>query len=403
MLNVFYLYSVMWAIILLLYSLGWSDLCMPLSGDTIVFVLLMIGCSALFGFIFKKKFKFRKLNKNPHKKPIITILLFIFYILDLLYEQYVPIFNVFRGNSMYEKAFYGIPMFHFLVSGFTFIYCFYLAYLFACFKKGSLIIEYLVSISLFVFLFQRQNIMIVVLGTVLILLSSIKIRNLSALKKLLCLTVIVVFSFILLYIFGIMGNVRYGIWDSNDSSMIIAVGKINDQFPNFIPKPYAWAYIYAVSPLANLQHNINIGIDKSATVYDFIWQFLPNFFSKRLPYQSVIQSELIVPSLTVSTAYSDVFRSSGFFGMLSVYFAQTAIVAIVVQLYHRNGKYRVSAYLSVIYFYLLSFFSNPMIYDITSLIVIYLLLYYIIDNFLLTFLYLPICKRQLSAKGRNAK
>ena len=55
-----------------------------------------------------------------------------------------------------------------------------------------------------------------------------------------------------LYIFGIMGNARYGLWDSNDASMIMAVGKINDSFPDFIPKSYAWAYIYAISPLSNL-------------------------------------------------------------------------------------------------------------------------------------------------------
>lgn len=393
----------MWAIILLLYSLGWSDLCIPLSGGTIFFVFFMIVSSAFIGFIFKKKFKFVKLKKNPHKKPTITILLFIFYIVDLLYEQYIPLLNVMRGNSMYEQAFYGIPMLHFLVSGFSFIYCFYLAYLFACFKKGSLIIEYFVSMSLFVFLFQRQNIMIVLLGTILILLSSLNFKVLSIQKKLVCIIVITLLGLVLLYVFGLMGNVRYGIWDSKDSSMIISVGKINNNYPNFIPKPYAWSYVYAISPLANLQHNVSIGIDPSSTFYDFIWQFLPNFISKRLSYKSTIQSELIVSALNVCTAYSDAFRSSGFLGMYSVYLVQTAIVAIVVRCYQGNEKYKVCAYLSMIYFYLLSFFSNPMIYDITSLIVIYLLLVYVFKFIILNSLRLQTKKILLSVKGNSGR
>ncbi len=380
MLNVFYLYSAMWVVILLLYSLGWSDLCISLSDDTVFFVLFMIACSALLGYLLKDKLKLRKLTKNPHKNKHVTIFLCVFYILDFLYERYIPLLNVIKGGSMYEKNFHGIPIFHFLISAFVFIYCFYLTYLFVCFKKKSLVVEYLATISIFILLFQRQNIMIVLLGTCLILLSSIQLKGISLKRALLYFVFVLAFILIGLYVFGLMGNRRYGIWDSHDSSMIFAVGKINDKYPDFIPKEYAWAYIYAISPLANLQYNINLGVDSSAVFGDFVWQFLPNYISKHLVFKSSIQSELLVPSLTVCTSYADAFRAKGFVGMYSVYFAQTLIVFIVVQLYSKDERCAVCAYASLIYFYLLSFFVNPIIYDITSLIVVYLLAYAILKK-----------------------
>ncbi len=371
----------MWIVILLLYSLGWSDLCITLSGDTIFFVLFMIACSALLGYLLKDKFKLKKLTENPHKTKTITIFLCIFYILDFLYERYIPLLNVIKNGSMYEKSFHGIPIFHFLISAFVFIYCFYLTYLFVCFKKKSLIIEYLASISIFILLFQRQNIMVVLLGSCLIILSDIKLKGISLKRALFYLALILLFILVGLYVFGLMGNKRYGIWDSHDSSMIFAVGKINDKYPSFIPKEYAWAYIYAISPLANLQHNINIGIDSSAVFGDFVWQFLPNYISKHLSFRSSFQPELLDPSLTVCTSYVGAFRARGFFGMYSVYFVQTLAVFILVQIYSKDKRYVACAYASLIYFYLLSFFVNPLMYDITSLIVVYLLIFPLIRKF----------------------
>lgn len=376
MLNVFYLYGGMWLIILLLYSFGWSDLCIPLSEGTIFFVLFMVVFSILCGYGLRKCFKFRKLSSNPHKKSTITLLLVIFYIVDIAYERNIPLLKVLSGQSMYEKNFHGIPILHFFVSCFIFIYCFYLAYLFVCFRKKSLVVEYFASLSLFILLFQRQNIMIVLLGTLWIVIAGLEFKKLSSLKKLLCIVLTIAIILLGLYIFGIMGNARYGLWDSNDASMIMAVGKINDSFPDFIPKSYAWAYIYAISPLSNLQYNISLGVNSNVTFIDIIWHYLPNFVSKNLSIQSAITSDLLEPALMVCTAFSDVFKTSGYAGMCIFYLIETAIVAFMVLLFCNKLQFRVCAYVSVAYFYLLSFFNNPVIYDITSLIVVFLILFY---------------------------
>ena len=381
MLNVFYLYGGMCLIILLLYSFGWSDLCIPLSEGTIFFVLFMVVFSILCGYGLRKCFKFRKLSSNPHKKSTITLLLVIFYIIDIAYERNIPLFKVLSGQSMYEKNFHGIPILHFFVSGFIFIYCFYLAYLFVCFRKKSLVVEYFASLSLFILLFQRQNIMIVLLGTLWIVIAGLEFKKLSSLKKLLCIVLTIAIILVGLYIFGIMGNARYGLWDSNDASMIMAVGKINDSFPDFIPKSYAWAYIYAISPLSNLQYNISLGVNSNVTFIDIIWHYLPNFVSKNLSVKSIIVSDLLEPSLTVCTAFSDVFKTSGYLGMYIFYLVETAVVIFIILLFNKIIQYRVCAYVSVAYFYLLSFFSNPVIYDITALILIFLIIFRALLNF----------------------
>ena len=51
------------------------------------------------------------------------------------------------------------------------------AYLFVCFRKKSLVVEYFASLSLFILLFQRQNIMIVLLGTLWIVINKGILRS----------------------------------------------------------------------------------------------------------------------------------------------------------------------------------------------------------------------------------
>ena len=58
MLNVFYLYALIWIVILLLYSLGWSDMCINLSTEIIFFILTMIIVSIFIGYKKRKCFHF---------------------------------------------------------------------------------------------------------------------------------------------------------------------------------------------------------------------------------------------------------------------------------------------------------------------------------------------------------
>ena len=86
-------------------------------------------------------------------------------------------------------------------------------------------------------------------------------------------------------------------------------------------------------------------------------------------------------SLKICTAFSDVFKTSGYLGMYIFYLVETAVVIFIILLFNKIIQYRVCAYVSVAYFYLLSFFSNPVIYDITALILIFLIIFRALLNF----------------------
>lgn len=99
MVNIFYLYGIIWSAILICYSLNWSDLCTQLDEGLLFFVISMIVISLSIGYIFRKKLKFQKLDTNPHKSAKITILLWLFYILEFMYERKIPLLSVMKGIS----------------------------------------------------------------------------------------------------------------------------------------------------------------------------------------------------------------------------------------------------------------------------------------------------------------
>lgn len=70
MLNFFYMYGVMWSVILALYQFGWSDLCIPLDAGVVFFIIFQMAVSIFLGVIFRKYFKFYKIDINPHKKKL---------------------------------------------------------------------------------------------------------------------------------------------------------------------------------------------------------------------------------------------------------------------------------------------------------------------------------------------
>ena len=138
MTNIFYINGFLWLLLLLMYALGWSDLCIPLSSGLVLFSIFNILFSLAIGFVLQKKLRFVKLKNNPHKKTTITLLLILFYAIEIVLSGFdVPLVSVLQGNAMADSSFHGIKILHFTLTSFTIMYCLYLAYLFVCFKKVS--------------------------------------------------------------------------------------------------------------------------------------------------------------------------------------------------------------------------------------------------------------------------
>lgn len=372
MLNFFYIYGYMWIAIIILYSFGWSNMCIKLSPPILIFIILHIIVSLILGKALSKFFVFKRLEKNPHKKPTTTIFIVVFLLINLLYDRNVPLFSVLKGNSMYAAKFSGIPVLYLLFSGFVILYAFYLMYLFICFRKKSLLVEYSIILIWFILLFQRQNIFVILLGSLWMFIASVDYKKISMSRRIGIVILVFIAAMAGLYLFGIIGNVRYGMWSWNDTSMIETLARINNKWPKWLPKMYVWAYVYIVSPLANLQYNFMYGVQPSNEILDYLYTVIPYFVYNKIG-STYIKPMLIIDSLNVCTAFSVPYRISGMIGVYFIYMIEV-IILLFEFIALKNNRYFVPFCIGWGYFYFMNFFTNPLSYEITSFMIIYPLL-----------------------------
>lgn len=216
-------------------------------------------------------------------------------------------------------------------------------------------------------LYQRQYLIFSLMGFLVLILSSLIGKPLKIRYKFIILFAVVVVALIGLYFFGIIGNSRYGLWDKNDSSMILELGKINSNFPSWIPKEYAWTYVYLTSPLANLQYNYELGISPNSTLFGYFLEFIPNFISKYFSYET-LEYVLIEPSLNVCTAYTIISLQSGIIGMVFFYIIQLSLCAIIVKKTYKSEMF-VPICIALFYFLAMSFFDNPFRFETTAMMI----------------------------------
>lgn len=372
MINFFYIHALLWSMIICGYYLRWSDLYIePIDGKLLCFLIVTIIISVLIGFFFRKDLKFKKIEKNPHKKSTLTKLFVLFFIIEFAYSKSIPLFEVLSGTTYGNVNFKYIPVLHMITNSFGIIYSFYLSYLYFSFKEKSLLFENLAVMSIYILCVTRQNILICVLIFINIGIASLFAEKKSLKKLIAIFSIAIIGGMALLYAFGIMGNMRYG--DSyawNDSSMICILGQINDNYPDFLPKEYFWGYTYLVSPLANLNYNVknNIPINE---LDKLILQFVPDFISNKFINYN-LYPKLMVSSLTVCTEYITPFLAYGMTGVIIFYMIKTLLCIFVLYFTYKNNKlYFMVVSQGLLYFYIFAFFDNTFKYSITSFIFIF--------------------------------
>ena len=267
---------------------------------------------------------------------------------------------------------------HVIISAFAIFYSVYLAYIFIIFKNKKILVEYIMTISFFILLLQRQNIFICLLLFLnMFLASKRKIKkNERVLKRIYKYLLIIIILSILLYGFGVVGNMRYGNkWAWNDSSMISILGKMNQKYPSFLPKEFFWSYVYIVSPLSNLNENV-INIRYGDNVYYFIMEFIPEIIRNNLFSSYVKQSVLLpVTSLNASTSYVRVYNYFGYIGLYIMYFVQMLICLFTLILTYKNQRKYFNVVCNIVtYFLIFSFFENTIVYSTTALLIMYCIL-----------------------------
>lgn len=369
MLNCFYWYGFIWSGVFILYTLKFSKFSMELEPLLIVFFAMTIITSFILGYIYRTKLKFeydqsKKLKTWKYSLPFF----FLGALAEFVYGGQIPLVAIaVRGSSTY-KEFSGIPIFHVLLtcaSTYYAIKCFYFA---LCERKlrKKYLIHFLTVQFIYLLYFLRSQILFNLfcagILTLAFLKSKNKIKVYHVISAVLCIVLV-------LYVFGGLGNLRSGSRSWNNSSYINELG-LFDHWPDFLPEQFKWAYCYIVTPLSNLNYNIQ-EVKPSYAIMDFICELVPQTIAKRVLMENRVSREVLVRSyFTATTGYSMIYSAMGYLGLFlyQIYLNVITIVGIHISYKNRNRNRRTVFYSIVCLIYAYLFFTNTLYFVGTSFV-----------------------------------
>lgn len=375
--NPFLLVAALWISILILYSFSWSNLCTALSPLLILFIALVILTFLLLGHLCRDCLVIHSSDEPSQRMiEITTAVICAVVVAGMIYNKSIPLLVVLQGNA-YNSDVTNLPVIGTFITAVAIWHAARLSYYYRDNRSFRILIQLLAIFSLFILTVQRQNLMVCIIA-VIFSAWSCRYQGKHFIKRtrmvapfLLALSLAVA-----LFVFGAIGNARYGTWSWNDSSMISALGEINDRFPSWLPREYAWAYVYLVSPLANLNNNIQNVLPEGGLGLALL-QLLPSSVAKRmLPASTAITPYLVQPSLTASTSYVNAYVTGGFMGMFVFMCIQQLLIFMMMKAaLNDKGSAKFAGAFSVFYYAGLTFFDNPSTYLITSYLWIVVILH----------------------------
>lgn len=365
MINPFFIYSLSFVFVLLIYSLGWSSIYPNLSTKLLIFILITIVISFFIGLINnntnKKYIKISKIKSISSKLNInIYIVMFIGFIIEFIYTKSIPIF----GNIEYNK-YEGIHFLHPLLITLNIFLSVYTFNIYIMKKEKKTLLIYIITYIPPILLVSRGLISFIIISSIFIYLGS-SMTNKKYFKKNKVIFILLL-SLFLFYLFGIVGNVRINMKiNKNDlfnNEFVYLMGVPTNKFINSnIPKEYFWSYLYISSPLANLQLLTNYNYIKDIKGF-YYGAILPDLLSKRIIGSERLQYYRVVPDrisqlLTVSTCFSSSYFTIGYLGMWLYYFYMILICIFYLKILKYCTKYYMTGIAILCSIILLSCFDN---------------------------------------------
>lgn len=357
MLNPNFIYCSVFLVVIALYQLGWSDLYPQLQSSLLLFLFMTICLNVFLGLIVKKLNFFDKntrliIDKSNNEK-LITFALLVFWCID--------------------KYFGDIPTIHIILITFTSFYSIYIFSRLLQEKKRSLLFVF-ITLFLIVSLLATYRILIFY-NLITYMLTYIYVKKpFESLKGKLIISVSIL---AILFTFGYLGNNLKGS-SYNSGELILTIGEASTAFrTSFIPNEFFWTYLYASSPLANLELNVehNHTLERSGRGM-FLWmtsEFVPDFISTKIfkiMNEEPVQGLQVNSALNVSTVYLKSFRYAGWPG-ITVMALFIAVFPIIYLFIIRNSKYFIPGLVSLITIYLFLVFDNLFVFSALSFQLIY--------------------------------
>jgi oligosaccharide repeat unit polymerase len=319
LLHPFVIFSSVWLGVALLYSLHLSKMLQYSTREVFTAVAyiwvpyaVIVALYTLFR-CFLNPYYFRKTTRSVVNLALLETKLKIWFkvwVLVSLVEIYVsgglPIVWLFTGNTKTYVDF-GIPSLHGVVNALltAIALCRFSLFLLTG-KKRHLYIP-IFALLWSVIAITRQLMLVSLIEFALIFLQIRPIRRATFVK-------IAAGFLVFVLVFGFIGDLRQG-----SSDGFRALAQPSEDYPEWFPSGFLWAYIYIATPINNLMYTMHV----VQPVNNFLF---PNTASTLFP--SVLRSaiygegigeaasgELVVSAFNVSTAYVGPYQDLGLAGM----------------------------------------------------------------------------------------
>lgn len=346
-LSPFFVYILGFITLFAFYFLHWSELYPEISSSLLIFILgTCFLMSFMGGYFFKKKFFVYSPSTSSEDKLIKWSKWYLYAnLLEIIYSRHVPLISGLMGEDIPDDIdFFGIPMFHIFVLSFGSFLSLLIFYKMRSDKKSrkKLFFWFLVSFISPIMIYGRGIMFMTLTGCLFIYLMS-----LQRLKgKLIFITLVVL---TILFTFGVFGDIRISASDSRFTNKkngvsIMEIGKATQEFQeSWIPHEYMWGYIYIISPIGNLQHNINesefVEIAPSDLWELFSMEMISATISKRIVEYEKRQEDLVIPNLNVSTVYARPYVIMGWWGMILIFVFTICYILTVFMIIPRSSEY----------------------------------------------------------------
>jgi hypothetical protein len=385
--NPYFVYIFGFSVAILLYQLKWAAIYPDLSLDLFIFIFFTLLISFAIGSVTTEKINIRyfKLCYNSNIS-MITAFNYFSWSLVFAYAGEIPLLGVMTGDKYDYSQFSGIPFYFGFVMSFQGFFCTYLFHMFISTKMKNVLILYLLNIVPYILFFGRGLILIVLVSTTFIYISS-RLTDNSSIKSFSTLILkIFTFFFAILFLFGIAGDMRSvsQVGNNTGSDLIENVGSPTSSFRNTgLPKEMFWGYLYASSPLANLQKNIQMDrysdINTKNITNFIVNEIVPDYISsgikKRFDLDNDFPIPLITPALNVTTIYAPSFYHLSWVGLLLMFTFIMILPILYLNLLGRDNPLAICGIATISTMYLFNTFANMIVFSGISFQLIYPLIF----------------------------
>lgn len=332
--NPFFVYVLFFGGAVAAYHLNWSALYPPLSAVLWVFLLGSFSISIALGLAVQAQLREALLtHRSAPLAKFWYLLLVVVYLLEFAYAGGIPIYWIVTGQEFIYEDF-GLPSVHVFTMTFG---CFFSLVKYDEFlntrgKRSKKAFLWAVMPVLF-------DLAIVSRGFILInIVAWFFIYFLNRKPSLCRMGLLISTIAAILFAFAFLGDLRTASRNDQEiiENVILEIGDASETFrESAVPSAAFWPYIYATSPLANLQNTINLADGRTGAdnfVEFAIAELLPDFVSKRIMKASGrehVRPILITPALTVATVYAASFAYLGWTGIGIMY----ASLSLLIYLY----------------------------------------------------------------------